>query len=382
LHAKKPTESDQKQVALLAAKLSRLSSTQSHPDQVIDRKKSSRPPQSPLRRGVWWLFYLVACGAALSLCVVAALRVFYHDGEFVLIWLNAFTRYVYLPAYGCVAWAVWQRRWILALASALTVGCHIAWMARDFVRDRRFDSPTNIQASATMADASPPVRIFFANVAVKNVQHDSMLQEIVAADPDVIVLVEYSWPWHLKFKASPILAPYKYGTGHLQSHIGSVNVFSRLPLKNEIQNWVNGRAVHAIDMDRGDKTLRIIGLHGPRPIDDPQYDYRGYWKQMVPMLTARQGPLVVVGDFNATEHSLVYEQLTSTWLRSAHDDRGRGYATTWPNGVYWLPPIRIDQALLSPEVECERIVEGRGVGSDHKPLIIDVHVRAAPTVVK
>jgi endonuclease/exonuclease/phosphatase (EEP) superfamily protein YafD len=99
---------------------------------------------------------------------------------------------------------------------------------------------------------------------------------------------------------------------------------------------------------------------------------------MIPILTAEQGPLVIVGDFNATEHSLVYEQLTSEWLRSAHDDRGRGYATTWPNRRNWLPPIRIDQVLLSPQVECERIVEGRGLGSDHKPLIVDVRLRPGP----
>ena len=64
----------------------------------------------------------------------------------------------------------------------------------------------------------------------------------------------------------------------------------------------------------------------------PQYNYYDYWEQLIPMLTAEQGPVVIVGDFNATEHSRVYKQLTSERLRSAHDDRGRGYATTWPNG--------------------------------------------------
>jgi endonuclease/exonuclease/phosphatase (EEP) superfamily protein YafD len=99
---------------------------------------------------------------------------------------------------------------------------------------------------------------------------------------------------------------------------------------------------------------------------------------MIPILTAEQGPLVVVGDFNATEHSKVYKRLTESMLRSAHDVRGRGYATTWPNGQNLCPPIRIDQALVSPEIEVARIVEGRGRGSDHKPLILDVRVRGAP----
>jgi hypothetical protein len=40
-----------------------------------------------------------------------------------------------------------------------------------------------------------------------------------------------------------------------------------------------------------------------------------------------------------------------------------------------MPPIRIDQAFLSPEIECLDIREGRGEGSDHKPLIVDLRIR-------
>jgi endonuclease/exonuclease/phosphatase (EEP) superfamily protein YafD len=307
--------------------------------------------------------------------LVAALRIFYHDGTFLLIWLNAFTRYIYLPVYVCAAWAVWQRRWLLALAGVIVAGFHIAWMAPDFLRDRRFEVSASVARASADDDLSPTLRIFFANVKASNREHDAMLQEIVSADPDVIVLVEYGWSWHRAFKASPVLAPYKFGTGHLQSHIGSVNVFSKLPLTTEIQNWVTGRATHTIDLALGSQTLRIIGLHGPRPLNLPRYNYRQYWEMMLPLLTMRQGPLVIVGDFNVTEHSRVYAELTAADLRSAHDVQGRGYATTWPNGKYWLPPIRIDQVFLSPEVQCRRIVEGIGRGSDHKPLILDVQIR-------
>jgi endonuclease/exonuclease/phosphatase (EEP) superfamily protein YafD len=201
-----------------------------------------------------------------------------------------------------------------------------------------------------------------------------MLQEIAQANPDVIVLVEYGWGWHRAFKTAPVMAAYRYGSGHLQSHIGSVNVFSRLPLKTEMQNWINGRAMHMVDIGLGSQTLRLIGLHGPRPFNRPKYDYRGYWNQAIPLLTAEQGPLVIVGDFNATQHSRVYQRLRSHSLRSAHDAAGRGYATTWPNGQNWLPPIRIDQVFLSADVECRSIREGRGSGSDHKPLIVDVRI--------
>jgi endonuclease/exonuclease/phosphatase (EEP) superfamily protein YafD len=333
--------------------------------------------QSSFRRVIWRAAHLVAWLAVLVLLVLAALRIFYHDGAYVLIWLNAFTRYVYVPAYVSLAWAVWQRRWMLAATAAAVVVAHLTFIAPDFLPDRRFDAAVGSQSQSGPNNASPVVRIFFANVMINSTEYEAMLREIAIADPDVIVLVEYGWGWHRAFKASPVMKPYVYGSGHEQRFIGAINMFSRLPLKSETHHLINGRPMHSIDIDLGSQTLRVIGIHGPRPIDQPKYDYERYWNAMIPQLTAAQGPLVVVGDFNATQHSAVYKRLRSLNLRSAHDDRGRGYAATWPNGKFWLPPIRIDQAFLSPQVECERIAEGIGEGSDHKPLIVDVRIRGS-----
>jgi endonuclease/exonuclease/phosphatase (EEP) superfamily protein YafD len=345
----------------------------------LTRRQSSaaRTEASFLRRGLHPICVLMAWLVSLSLLAVAVLRVVWHDGEYLLIWLNAFTLYVYLPAYICLIWAAWQRRWFLAAVCTLVVGAHLTWLAPDVLRDTRFEVPSTL--AATDPDASPSLRVFFANVRGDNNEYASMLQEIIEANPDVIVLVEYGWGWHRAFKASPVLAPYKYGSGHLQSHIGSVNVFSRLPLKTEVQNWVQGRPMHTVELQLGTETLRLIGLHSPRPMNLPRYHYHEYWQQMIPLLLSQPGPLAIVGDLNATQHSRVYRQLTERRLRSAHQDRGRGYATTWPNSFYPVPPIRIDQLLISPEVECVSIREGQGLGSDHKPLIFDLRIRRSAT---
>jgi endonuclease/exonuclease/phosphatase (EEP) superfamily protein YafD len=246
-------------------------------------------------------------------------------------------------------------------------------MAPDFLRDRRFEPPP--ESSTTAANTSTTLRIFFANVAANNTEHQSLLDEIAAADPHVIVLAEFSWQWHMAMKDSPIMQLYNQAAQVSLARIGLVNVFSRLPVKSEALTFVRGRAMQTFEVELGGQPFRIVGLHAPRPLDDRKYDYDGYWGEMIPLLTSQPGPVVIVGDFNATEHSQVYAQLTADKLRSAHDDRGRGYATTWPNGEFWLPPIRIDQALVSADVECVRIAEGIGRGSDHKPLILDVRIR-------
>ncbi|MCI0335105.1 MAG: endonuclease/exonuclease/phosphatase family protein [Planctomycetes bacterium] len=337
-------------------------------------KVAALPHGASSRHGwLWWMCHVCLWLVTLSLLVAAVARIVYHDGTHELTWINAFTRYVYLPAYVCLAWAAWMRRWILSLVALAVVGCHVAWMMPNFVRDRRFDVPS--EATVSQESESQTVRIFFANVLATNHDFTPLWKEIENANPDVVVLAESTRFSKDSFRQSPAMAAYVHANGVRKSQSGEVIVYSKLPIKSELQNWVTGRVVQTVDIEVGVHTLRLIGLHAPRPMYPPQYDYFGYWKKMVPLLTSAEGPLVVIGDFNATEHSLVYKQLRDSGLRSAHDDRGRGYATTWPNNRWRLPPIRIDQAFLSPDVECLRVAEGQGEGSDHRPIILDVQIR-------
>lgn len=331
---------------------------------------------SPGRRFFRWVFYVAAWLSTLVLVIFAGLRIFDHDATHFLIWVNAFTRYVYLPAYACLAWALWRRRWVLALVNLLIVGLHVAWIAPDFVRDRRFDAPTRASANSATSEATHRVRIFFANVNGYSTEFDSMLQEIKAADPDIIILAEFTQIWHDAFVRSWVHEKYPYGRGIRPDYLGMANVFSRLPLKTEVEHVFATRVVRTIDIDVDGQTLRIVGVHAPRPVHMTGQDYEGYWTGALPFLLSQPEPVVIIGDFNVTQYSRVYQQLTAKRLRSAHEDRGRGYATSWPNGQHLLPPIRVDQAFMSPEIECLGIVEGKGLGSDHKPLILDFQLRA------
>jgi len=365
------TPAEYEEAAALAARIVAL-----HPNSASPPGPFVHPRQAALPIHGWgfWILYVFAWLATLILFAIAGLRIWYHDGTHILTWINAFTRYVYLPAYVCLAWATWKRRWILALANAAVICLHIAWIAPDFVRDHRFDPA--ISQSVKSAISSPRVRIFFANVNGYNREFDSLFREIQVADPDVIILVEFAVSWSNAVSKSPLFAKYPYGNGRRDARLGQVNIFSRLPLKNEMEEWIYGRNIRTFEIPLGTDTLRVVGLHAPRPAHIQNDNYESYWTQMVPKLLAEKGPLVIVGDCNATQYSLVYKQLTDYRLRSAHEDRGRGYATSWPNGYFLLPPIRIDQAFLSPEVECLGVTEGEGLGSDHKPIILDVQVRA------
>lgn len=332
----------------------------------------SRLRHSPRRSSRWWP-RLMWCVTAVLL-TIALLRIAVHDGVVVLTWLNAFTLYLYLPAYLVLAYAAWTCRWWLATASVAVITLHIAWVAPDFRAPMPYVPPE------FAAGESVPVKVFYANVrGGSNFQFDEVLAEARAADPDVIIFVEMKRDWWQELLRRQPLPDYPYGSNLAHKNFGDVGVFSRLSVRRMEEVIVERRGTLVLDirLDQGAAArseLKLVALHSPRPNVGPSDDYYVFWDRILSVLARSDGPEVVIGDFNATQHSRVYRQLLALGLRSAHEDCGRGYATTWPNSAQPFPPIRIDQAMLSPEVECVSIREGTGPGSDHKPLILDLRV--------
>ena len=115
----------------------------------------------------------------------------------------------------------------------------------------------------------------------------------------------------------------------------SVNVFSKLPLKSDTREWFAGRCVEIVEIPVGSQTLRLVGLHAPRPMEFRDNDYERLLEPCRPA-AARQAK----GRWSSSATSMprntrsCISSLKAGGLRSAHEDRGRGYATTWPNGEY------------------------------------------------
>ena len=319
--------------------------------------------RSRLLAGLGWC-------VALGLLAAAILRMVCHDAIEPLAWFNAFTLYLYLPAYLILAFAAWTRRWWLAVVSVAAIAFHMTWVLPDF----RPATPY-ARGSGTVAAPSRTLRVFYANVhGGANLDIDGVLAEARSYDPDVIIFAEMHRYWVRQLYERRPLKDFPFGTDMDHRNTGDIGIFSRVPILRMEQILVQNRASQLVDIPLGEKTLRLFALHSPRPNRDSADDYYTFWQIIEPIIARAPRPVAVIGDFNATQHSLVYEQLEADGLRSAHEDRGRGYAVSWPNGARWIPPIRIDQAFVSPDVECVSIREGRGTGSDHKPLILDLRV--------
>ena len=97
------------------------------------------------------------------------------------------------------------------------------------------------------------------------------------------------------------------------------------------------------------------------------------------LLLRETGPVIVAGDLNAPDDSLVCATLRSAGLRDAFAEKGRGYGYTY--GHFLLPQrfplprfsfIRIDHIMMSSHMEAMRSWTGTADASDHRPVFADL----------
>ena len=99
-------------------------------------------------------------------------------------------------------------------------------------------------------------------------------------------------------------------------------------------------------------------------------------RRLVTLLDGADGPLLVLGDFNMSEHSADY-RLVSTRLADAFVEVARGFGHTFPRvgalprnlPVPW-PMLRLDYVWHSPELRPRSARVGPSGGSDHHSVVV------------
>ena len=150
-----------------------------------------------------------------------------------------------------------------------------------------------------------------------------------------------------------------------------MGIYSRLPLSRPRIAFTEGWPTMAASVRVGERSVAIVNVHAIGPshgigLHDASVDVIEAVTSSLPQ------PRIVAGDFNATPYNRTMHRMADLGLLSAHAERGRGLATTWPNGERFSPPIRIDHVLVDPTVVVVDVRELDGAGSDHKPVLVDL----------
>jgi endonuclease/exonuclease/phosphatase (EEP) superfamily protein YafD len=219
----------------------------------------------------------------------------------------------------------------------------------------------------------PNLRVLLANVHTANSDKQSFLDLVKASDPDVICVQETDDAWAEALEV--IEADYPVHSIVPRSDNFGIAFYSRLPgaitgvlFQKEHQVpalsatiTVEGRSIAILDIH----TLPPMGYFMARH-RRAQLESARQW------LATQTDPALLIGDLNLTMFSPEYYRFTKD-LDLHNARKSFGPLGTWPA---WVPFARLplDHCLVRGDLAVVNCAAGPNIGSDHLPLIIDLHV--------
>jgi endonuclease/exonuclease/phosphatase (EEP) superfamily protein YafD len=221
-------------------------------------------------------------------------------------------------------------------------------------------------AEAAVADGEKRLRVGHFNVHGIHAENEAVIATIRKLNPDVMDLVEFTG------QNTPVLealkSQYPYQLSCLNVSACDFAMISKTPLLNYASkgSWEGSPYIKAtLGPEFGN--LTVIGTHTTRfPFAVAQF------KQVNALAKELQGipgPMVVMGDFNATPFSRVIQTFAGSL-----DLIRQSSLPTWPTR-FGFPQLAIDHIFTTQAIRAldqERI--GDAAGSDHYPVSITLAV--------
>ena len=216
------------------------------------------------------------------------------------------------------------------------------------------------------------LRLVTANVLMVHPDPDALLEELLAFDADVIVLQEVSPRWAAALEA---VEDYPYRVVLPQEDSFGIALLARVPIDAGLED-LHGVAMVRARLDVEGQPVEVWNVHTLPPRNA---EYTPVWHAQLQTLAAaaaaHEVPTVLAGDLNATRHHPSHRRLRRAGLRDAHAQLGRAAERSWPNGLFPVPSLKLDHVLVTEEWEAVDARRGRGEGSDHQPLMVDLRLR-------
>ena len=225
-------------------------------------------------------------------------------------------------------------------------------------------------ASAAAADA-PHLTIAYGNLLYTNPTPVGAARVLLAADADVMVMVELATPLHEALTNETPADDYPHRAEFIDGGGTAIGVWSRLPMVSGGLVDVTGRPTVDVVLALAGRSVRLVGVH-PYP---PTKNAVGWSAQLeaIGALTADSTlPAVVIGDFNASRWHPSFRTLLTAGLRDSHEALGHGWGASWPTDRGVLPPpfVRIDHALFGDGITPVAVVDLTIPGSDHRGFVV------------
>lgn len=234
-------------------------------------------------------------------------------------------------------------------------------------------SPQWFPTASKPRDGAASIRLYSANLWIRNRDVDAIAASIRQADADVVMLIELGDATAPHVNTLVGDYPYRITSPRFDRPKGAVRsvIASRYPLTG-LPRQVRVEAVGATAMTPLGR-VNLVSVHLTRP-----WPFEESWGQISQTMLLDQlieelnGPVIVAGDFNSVSSARIGKQVQQDiGLRPAP-----GFPGTWPSSLPSALSITIDQVYASPDLVFVNRRLGRPTGSDHRPVVTEI-TRAA-----
>lgn len=270
--------------------------------------------------------------------------------------------------------------WLLILLPILVaaLSARRQWLALTAAIPTVFVLISIVPSSIPKPVAVPPDGSLSLKVMTYNTHSIPNIVDVVAVirreSPDILLLQEYSQPLvNPSFHGLDDLLPYR---DVIHDAAFGQAVLSRYPLERVAVEFDEGK-VQKLLVQTPAGPVSLWNVHPIPPFLAPPAKFDAQMMALAEAIGRTPGPLIVAGDFNATEQSVTYQRI-SQHLANAHRESGSGMGFSYPAPPYTFmdlklqtgPLWRIDHIFHSREwIATEAQTLRESGGSDHFPVI-------------
>jgi endonuclease/exonuclease/phosphatase (EEP) superfamily protein YafD len=225
----------------------------------------------------------------------------------------------------------------------------------------------------------PELTLVCANVYSRNRTPEALAAHLLRSNPDVIVITEWNHAFEVALhRAGGDHYPHRVFDPHDTSDY-AVCILSRRPLdtRSRIEHLGPLTTAHAI-VPLGHEDVHIYAVNPTAIVDRGGFrTWRTQIDALADHLPTLPRPLVIVGDLNTTAHRPEFQKLLDQRMSDALAATGIGSTASFKlaaTGPFSLPGplVRLDHALISPDLIAVHSENLDANGSDHRPFTLTI----------
>ncbi|MCB0407154.1 MAG: endonuclease/exonuclease/phosphatase family protein [Bdellovibrionales bacterium] len=208
--------------------------------------------------------------------------------------------------------------------------------------------------------------IFYANINSQNVEKEKLIKYLEKARPSIALLLEVNSSWAKELKKIKEVFPYTKAIVQEGNFGIAILSQSLIKIKDVFVDRENQIPALFVQVTQNGVDLNVLLLHAHPPLGKYATIVRDQYLEMLAQkISEISDSLLVCGDFNSGPWTSIFE----SFLSKSQLQMG-GVVRSWPE-VSVFPKLPIDHCLAKG-VEILQYEKGPRIGSDHRPLLVQL----------